>query len=312
MAELGENDVNENSATITDTGSFTVADADNDAVSIVSNTLLSTDHTSNAAFGNLVATVTDNTSDDGAGTISWEYSVNDSDLDALDHGETYEVWTFTFTDGDENVTQNVTVTITGADDVLAQDDYGSVMEGNTLSAGDGSSTYGLPGYFGVAGLTNLYDPLDVANTASPSFDRTYFNADRSKVYLNDDATGLYRQYSLQTNYDVGGNYSWDGVRGDRPRWQGLEFNPSTKVFVHSYVADRIYEFTLSTAYRLNTISETVTHSIYTGSSDYGEESIPIDANFSDDGSKLFCPEVMTNYQFKYALQPRKRLFGWKF
>ena len=145
-----------------DTGSFTVADLDNDAVSIVSNTLISTDHTSNAAFGNLVATVTDNTSDDGTGTISWEYSVNDSDLDTLEHGETYtEVWTVTFTDGNENVTQNVTVTITGAGDVLAQDDYGSVMEGDTLSAGDGSSTYGLPNAFGVAGLTNLNDPLDV-------------------------------------------------------------------------------------------------------------------------------------------------------
>ncbi|MDB2642125.1 VCBS domain-containing protein, partial [Alphaproteobacteria bacterium] len=290
VAELGENDVNENSATTTDTGSFTVADADNDAVSIVSNTLLSTDHTSNAAFGNLVATVTDNTSDDGAGTISWEYSVNDSDLDALEHGETYtEVWTVTFTDGDENVTQNVTVTITGAGDVLAQDDYGSVMEGNTLSAGDGSSTYGLSGYFGVAGLTNLYDPLDVVNSGSTSFARTYFNADGSKVYLNYDGTGLYRQYSLQTNYDVGGNYSYDGVEEEIVNGgRGLEFNPDgTKVFIHSYVADRIYEFTLSTAYRLNTISATSTHSIYTGSSDYGEESIPIDANFSDDGSKLF-------------------------
>ncbi|MCH1486650.1 MAG: DUF4347 domain-containing protein, partial [Alphaproteobacteria bacterium] len=117
VTELADGHANENTATITDTGYFTIADADNDSVSIVSDTLSSTTRSNGQAFGNLVASVSNNTSGDGAGQIDWTYSVDDADLDALNAGESYtETWIITFTDGTVNETQNVTVTINGVND----------------------------------------------------------------------------------------------------------------------------------------------------------------------------------------------------
>ena len=116
VTELVNNHANENTATLTDTGSFTIADSDGDTVT-VSRAFSSTTRGNNSAFGDLTATIANNTTTDGTGQINWTYSVDDSDLDALDAGENYtETWTITVNDGTDSVTQNVTVTINGAAD----------------------------------------------------------------------------------------------------------------------------------------------------------------------------------------------------
>ena len=116
VTELTDGHANENTATLTDTGSFAIADSNGDTVT-VSRAFSSTTHSSNSAFGDLTATIANNTTTDGTGQINWTYSVDDSDLDALDAGESYvETWTITVSDGSASVTQNVTVTINGAAD----------------------------------------------------------------------------------------------------------------------------------------------------------------------------------------------------
>ena len=136
MTELTDGHANENTATLTDTGSFAIADSDGDTVT-VSRALSSTTHSSNSAFGDLTATIANNTTTDGTGQINWTYSVDDSALDALDAGESYtETWAITVSDGTASTTQNVTVTINGAADpvTVAQDDFASVNEGATVTA----------------------------------------------------------------------------------------------------------------------------------------------------------------------------------
>ena len=116
VTELTDGHANENTATLTDTGSFAIADSNGDTVT-VSRAFSSTTHSSNSAFGDLTATIANNTTTDGTGQINWTYSVDDSDLDALDAGESYvETWTITVSDGSASVTQNITVTINGAAD----------------------------------------------------------------------------------------------------------------------------------------------------------------------------------------------------
>ena len=115
ITELADGHVSENSVTLYEAGYFTIADTNNDSVT-VSNSLSSTTHSSNSAFGALTATVSNDTND-GSGQINWTYAVDDSSLDALDEGESYtETWTVTVNDGTADVTQNVTITINGAAD----------------------------------------------------------------------------------------------------------------------------------------------------------------------------------------------------
>ena len=71
--------------------------------------------------------------DQAANNVGWTYSVNDSALDFLAQGETrIQVYTITINDGHTggNVTQTVTLTITGTNDapVLTVDQVGGVTE----------------------------------------------------------------------------------------------------------------------------------------------------------------------------------------
>ena len=135
ITELADGHVSENSVTLYEAGYFTIADTNNDSVT-VSNSLTSTTHSSNSAFGALTATVSNDTND-GSGQINWTYAVDDSSLDALDEGESYtETWAVTVNDGTADVTQNVTITINGAADplVVARHDFASVTEGDSVTA----------------------------------------------------------------------------------------------------------------------------------------------------------------------------------
>ena len=72
------------------------------------------------------------------GTINWDYTITEAELDFLAAGETVTVvYTITVDDGNGGTdTQDVTVTITGANDapvIAAVDVVGSITEGATLS-----------------------------------------------------------------------------------------------------------------------------------------------------------------------------------
>jgi len=113
-----------------------------------------------------------------------------------------------------------------------------------------------------------------------------FNDDGSKMYVIDQGTDRIYQYSLSTSFDLG-TASYDNVEFDvgsqdtSPKT--LEFNnDGTKLFMGGNGSDTVYQYTLSTAYDLNTIS-------------YDNVSLNVSNNvsaikgltFNSDGTKLY-------------------------
>ncbi|WP_422409801.1 VCBS domain-containing protein, partial [Endozoicomonas sp. ALB122] len=133
VTEIVDGGAGENSNTLTDNGSFTIADVDlSDQQSV------SVSAAANGYLGSLTAMVADDTQADGTGRIDWSFSINDADIDYLGDGEILtQTYSVTVDDGEgSTVAQQVTITLTGTNDVavITGDDSGSVTEdvGNTL------------------------------------------------------------------------------------------------------------------------------------------------------------------------------------
>ena len=81
------------------------------------------------------------------GTINWDYTIADTDLDFLAAGETVTVvFTITVDDGNGGTdTQDVTITITGSNDapvITPADVAGTITEGGTVSESRINYLYG--------------------------------------------------------------------------------------------------------------------------------------------------------------------------
>ena len=142
VTELADLDANEGTGSLTDSGSFAIADVDLTDVQTVSVTASSS--TAASVLGTLTPTVDNNTTSDGAGVIGWSYSVDDSAVDYLADGQQVTE-TFTVTVNDQNggtVDQTVSVTITGTNDAstvsAANDVTGAVTELADLDANEGT------------------------------------------------------------------------------------------------------------------------------------------------------------------------------
>ena len=157
--------------TLTDSGSFAIADVDLTDVQTVSVTASSS--TAASVLGTLTPTVDNNTTSDGAGVIGWSYSVDDSAVDYLADGQQVTE-TFTVTVNDQNggtVDQTVSVTITGTNDAptvsAATDVTGAVTELADLDANEGTGSLTDSGSFAIADV-DLTDVQTVSVTASSS------------------------------------------------------------------------------------------------------------------------------------------------
>ena len=158
VTEITDGASGEGTNNLTDTGSFTIADLDNDSVT-VSTAEGTTDAVGGSFLGALTATVADDT-DDGSGQINWTYTVADADVEYLEEGETVtETFTVTVSDGNGGtVDQTVTVTITGTNDaptITAQTDVaGTVTEITDGASGEGTNNLTDTGSFTIADLDN--------------------------------------------------------------------------------------------------------------------------------------------------------------
>ena len=91
-------------------------------------------------LGTFTATVTDDGSNDGAGSVSWSFAVDNAAIQYLAAGQTLtQTYSVTVSDGQGGtVTQPVTVTITGTNDVptiTAADTSGSILEDSASQGG---------------------------------------------------------------------------------------------------------------------------------------------------------------------------------
>ncbi|WP_458374878.1 beta strand repeat-containing protein [Pseudomonas laurylsulfatiphila] len=116
------------------------------------------------ALGTLVATVSDESTGDAAGSVGWTYTLNNSAAQYLAEGQTKtEVFTVTLTDDfGATVTKDVTITLTGTNDqpTLSTDDTtGAMNEGN------GTATLSDSGALSFADLDSN-DIVTVSQTAN--------------------------------------------------------------------------------------------------------------------------------------------------
>ena len=113
VTEITDGAAGENTTTLSDSGSFTIADVDLNDVQTVS---VSSDTT--GYLGTFTPSISDNTTKDGTGQVEWTFSVPDVDIDYLGKGEVVtQNYTITVSDGNGgSVAQQVTVTITGTND----------------------------------------------------------------------------------------------------------------------------------------------------------------------------------------------------
>ncbi len=130
-------------STLTDSGSITFSDLDltdtptaSEATKSITSAL-TLSAAQQAAIENAfsISAAAGNTNN---GTINWDYTITEAELDFLAAGETVTaVFTITVDDGNGGTdTQDVTVTITGANDapvIAVVDVTGSIIEGSTLN-----------------------------------------------------------------------------------------------------------------------------------------------------------------------------------
>ena len=141
VAELADGDAGENLATHTATGIIDFADVD-----------LTDPHSVGVSppppsyRGTFNASITDSANGDGAGEITWTFSVQDSELDDLAADETLtQIYTVELVDNRGSfVTQTVTVTINGAADG-PNDIIGTPNDDILVSTAADDSIFGLAG-----------------------------------------------------------------------------------------------------------------------------------------------------------------------
>lgn len=121
VTEIIEAGPGENTVTLTDTGLIAFADVDLSDTHLV--TVIPVSATDSllgnvGARGTLTAVVSDPSTGDGAGAVTWTFAADDSALDDMEQGQTLtQVYTVTVDDQNGGVaSETVTITINGADD----------------------------------------------------------------------------------------------------------------------------------------------------------------------------------------------------
>ncbi|WP_053068533.1 VCBS domain-containing protein [Synechococcus sp. WH 8020] len=223
VTELADLDVNEGSAALTDSGSFAIADVDLSDVQSVSVTASTTTSTETAdastTLGSLTATVSDNTTADGTGAVSWTYSVADSAVDYLAAGQTISE-TFTITVADDNggtASQDVSVTVTGTNDqpvaaavaINATEDGPTVIGNFTETDADSTDSH----TFAIGSWTQIGEDIDGEAAGDFSGTAVALSGDGSVVAIgaasNDGNGGSSGQVRLYRN--TGGNWTQIGA-----------------------------------------------------------------------------------------------------
>ncbi len=128
-----------------------------------------------------------------------------------------------------------------------------------------------------------------------------FNSDGTKFYVSGWANGgnIY-QYSLSTAYNLGtasyNNVSLSvGAQDSVPL--GLTFNNNgTKMFMVGNTGDRVYQYSLSTAFDLSTaLYDSVDFSVIS------QEANPRDVVFNSTGTKMYIIGTQNNTVYQYSL-----------
>ena len=157
-------------------------------------------------------------------------------------------------------------------------------------------------------LSTAYD-ISTASYNGVTFDTSGEDTNPNDVTFNNDGTKMFvlgnsnknvYEYDLSTAFDIS-TASYSGKSFDLSNQStnvfGIVFNSEgTKVFIDSNDNANIYEYSLSTAFDLSSMS-------YTGKSFKvtSEDSFPLGIDFRDDGTEMFIVGNDNNSVYKYNL-----------
>jgi VCBS repeat-containing protein len=146
-AAVAEGTVTEDVAPTTASGTINFADVDLSDLHTVSVTGNATD----GYLGTLSASITNDSTGDGIGYVTWNFSVDNADLQFLNGGQTLtQTYTVTINDGHTGtVSQNITITLVGADD-SDPNDFDWLATGDHIIKID-PYVFGTPGADSIAG-----------------------------------------------------------------------------------------------------------------------------------------------------------------
>jgi VCBS repeat-containing protein len=132
VTELPNNDPNENAFTHTDSGTIAFDDVD-----------VSDSHSASVTpqGGGYLGTFALDPVNQAGDTVGWDFSVEDSDIDFLDAGETLtQIYTVEIDDGNGGTaTQDVTITITGEADAIAPDGTNWYIDNSAVGSAETGS-----------------------------------------------------------------------------------------------------------------------------------------------------------------------------
>ena len=171
------------------------------------------------------------------------------------------------------------------------------------ATGDGTFT-------NSAAVTSGYDLSNISYD-NKSFDVStqetkptglHFKPDGSKMYVSGYGTDAAYQYSLSTPYDVStasyDSKSLSGLSQDTTNGRGLDFKPDgTKLYFIGSTNDRVYEYSLSTAWDISTGSY---NNVFFGVGSQANN--PTGVRFKSDGTKMYVSQYQGNSVGNYVHQ----------
>jgi sugar lactone lactonase YvrE len=127
-----------------------------------------------------------------------------------------------------------------------------------------------------------------------------FNNDGTKMYIVGSANDRLYQYSLSTAYDLS-TASYDSVSfsvssQDTGPSDMIFNNDGTKMYIVGFINDSVYQYSLSTAYALNTASyDSVSLSLG------AQDSFPAGVAFNNNGTKMYIVGGGNDAIYQYSL-----------
>ena len=146
----------------------------------------------------------------------------------------------------------------------------------------------------------IYRSLATVSTQTDEAKGLYFNGEGTRMFVLDNEFKKVLQYDLSTPWDVGtagyNSVSLD-VSSQETGLNELTFKPDgTKMYIIGTGNDRVFQYSLSTAWDLSTASyDSVSFSVAS------QEGAPSGLAFKDDGTKMYVVGYNTSTVYVYSL-----------
>ena len=148
--------------------------------------------------------------------------------------------------------------------------------------------------------TSSYDSVSFSVSGQAGTPYIQFGDNGSKLYVSDNTSDAIYQYSLSSAWDIS-TASYDSVSfsvsGQDTIPQGMFFKPDgTKLYLVGLLNDSVFQYSLSTAWDLSSISyDSVSFSFL------AQETSGRSLFFSPDGTKLFVVGTDSDTTYQYSL-----------